>query len=209
MRIMPQEQLIENGRWRRLHPWPVRVMHWSNALAIVMMIGSGWRIYNNDPIFPAIYFPTALTLGGNEELTYKLHGDAGFGNALLWHFAFMWLLVINGLAYVTHGPVTGRFRRMLLPLLPRELLATIDTALHFKLSHDDLMYNAVQKTMYVGVIAALAVIGSTTNLPASEPRQMRLSSWQLALIENDSDDGATRPKTGTVCGSPVPIPATV
>ncbi len=75
MRIMPQEQLIENGRWRRLHPWPVRVMHWSNALAIVMMIGSGWRIYNNDPIFPAIYFPTALTLGGNEELTYKLHGD--------------------------------------------------------------------------------------------------------------------------------------
>jgi len=89
MRIMPQEQPIENGRWRRLHPWPVRVMHWNNALAVVMMNGSGWRIYNNDPIFPAIYFPIALTLGGNEELTYKLHGDAGFGNALLWHFAFM------------------------------------------------------------------------------------------------------------------------
>lgn len=134
-------------------------MHWTNAVAVLMMIGSGWRIYNNDPIFSFIHFPIPVTLGGDEALTFKLHGDAGFGNALLWHFAFMWLLVVNGLAYVSYGLATGRFRRMLWPIRPTELLATVKDALRFKLGHDDLtMYNAVQKTMYVGVILALITI---------------------------------------------------
>ena len=134
-------------------------MHWTNAVAVLMMIGSGWRIYNNDPIFPFINFPIPLTLGGEEALTFKLHGDAGFGNALLWHFAFMWLLVVNGIAYMSYGLATGRLRRMLWPIRPAELLATVKDALRFKLGHDDLtMYNAVQKTMYVGVILALITI---------------------------------------------------
>ena len=148
-----------NGGSRPLHPWPVRAMHWTNAVAVLMMIGSGWRIYNNDPIFSFIHFTIPLTLGGDEALTYKLHGDAGFGNALLWHLAFMWLLVVNGLAYVGYGVATGRFRRMLWPIRPTELFATVKDALRLKLGHDDLtMYNAVQKTMYVGVILALMTI---------------------------------------------------
>jgi len=146
-------------RMRRLHPWPVRLMHWANALAVVMMIGSGWRIYDNDPIFSFISFPVPFTLGGEPGLTFKLNGDAGFGNALLWHFAFMWLLVVNGIAYVTYGVFTGRFRRMLWPISARELLKTAKDALGFKLTHSDITtYNAVQRVLYVGVILALIVI---------------------------------------------------
>jgi thiosulfate reductase cytochrome b subunit len=133
-------------------------MHWLNAVAIILMIASGWRIYNNVPIFPWLIFPETFTLGGNPALTYRLHGDAGFGNALLWHFAVMWLLVLNGLFYLGYGAVTGRFRRMLLPIRLADVIETIREALTFKLGHDDITtYNAVQKLMYIGVITAVTV----------------------------------------------------
>ncbi len=154
-------------------------MHWVNALAVVMMIGSGWRIYDNDPIFSAINFPVFATLGGEPALTYRLHGDAGFGNALLWHFAFMWVVVANGAAYVAYGVVTGRFRRMLWPIRPGEVLATARDALRLKLKHDDLTtYNAVQKLLYVGVILALAVV-VTAGLAIWKPVQLH---WITALL---------------------------
>ena len=48
---------------RRLHPLPVRIMHWINAIAIFIMIGSGWRIYNDDIIFSFLRFPDAIVIG--------------------------------------------------------------------------------------------------------------------------------------------------
>ena len=35
-----------------IHPRWVRLTHWVNALAILVMIGSGWEIYNASPLFP-------------------------------------------------------------------------------------------------------------------------------------------------------------
>ncbi len=79
--------------------------------------------------------------------------------ALLWHFAAMWVLVINGLVYVTLGIVTGRFRRKLFPIYPRDVVHDVGAALTGKLSHDDIsVYNSVQKLLYVGVIAAGIVV---------------------------------------------------
>src|SRR6266853_610291 len=83
-----------------IHPLWVRVTHWINALAMLVMIGSGWQIYNASPLFP-FSFPEAVTLGG------------WLAGALLWHFAAMWLFVVNGLVYVALGIATGRFRRKL------------------------------------------------------------------------------------------------
>jgi len=129
-----------------IHPGWVRVCHWVNALAILIMIGSGWQIYNASPLFN-FTFSKSIALGN------------WLGGALLWHFAAMWLLVINGVVYVTLGIVTGRFRRKLYPISPREVLADVKAALAFKLSHDDLThYNAVQKTLYVGIILTGIVI---------------------------------------------------
>jgi thiosulfate reductase cytochrome b subunit len=123
-----------------IHPRWVRVCHWINALAILVMIGSGWQIYNASPLF-AFVFPTGITLGG------------WLAGALLWHFAAMWVLVINGLVYLTLGLITGRFRRKLLPIAPSQVVADVKAALTFRLSHDDLAhYNAVQKLLYTGVI---------------------------------------------------------
>ena len=131
---------------RRLHPLPLRIMHWVNALAMIIMIASGWEIYNDEVIFGWLHFPHWMTVGGGPE------------GALQWHFFAMWILMINGLCYLTYGIATGRFRRKLLPIWPSELIATIRDALRFKLGHDDIThYNAVQKILYIGVIAVIIV----------------------------------------------------
>ena len=116
-------------------------MHWINAAAMIIMIMSGWKIYNDDVIFSWLRFPDAVTLG-----TWAQHG-------LQWHFFGMWIVVLNGLAYLIYGLTTGRFRRKLFPIPWRELVATIREAMTFRLKHDDLTrYNAVQKLLYVGIM---------------------------------------------------------
>jgi thiosulfate reductase cytochrome b subunit len=123
-----------------IHPGWVRVCHWVNALAILVMVGSGWQIYDASPLF-GFTFPRSIALG------------QWLGGALLWHFAAMWVLVINGIVYVALGLSTGRFRRKLLPITPSQVFADAKAALTFKLAHDDLSkYNAVQKLLYTGVI---------------------------------------------------------
>jgi thiosulfate reductase cytochrome b subunit len=126
---------------RKLHPLPLRVMHWTNAIAIFIMVGSGWKIYNDEVIFGWLHFPEYLTIG-----KWAQHG-------LQWHFLGMWIFALNGLAYLAYGLMTGRFRGMLLPVYWSELMQTIKDTLHFHLAHDDLTkYNAVQKLLYIGVI---------------------------------------------------------
>ena len=123
-----------------IHPGWVRVSHWINALAILVMIGSGWQIYNASPLFK-FEFSKHIALGN------------WLAGALLWHFAAMWVLAINGIVYVTLVLATGRFHRKLLPITPSQVLADAKAALTFKLAHNDLShYNAVQKLLYAGVI---------------------------------------------------------
>ena len=129
-----------------IHPAWVRVTHWINAVAMLMMIGSGWQIYDASPLF-GFTFPRQIALGN------------WLAGALLWHFAAMWLLVINGIVYVTLGILSGRFRRKLFPIHPREVLRDLFAALRGELSHDDLSaYNAVQKLLYLGILVTAVVI---------------------------------------------------
>ena len=95
-----------------IHPVWVRITHWINAVAMVLMIMSGWRIYDASPLFPFL-FPDAITIGG------------WLAGALLWHFAAMWLLVVNGIVYVALGILTGRFRRKLFPITPTGVLSDL------------------------------------------------------------------------------------
>jgi thiosulfate reductase cytochrome b subunit len=129
-----------------IQPGWVRIAHWINAVAIILMIMSGWQIYNASPLFD-FKFSHSITLGG------------WLGGALLWHFAAMWLLMVNGLVYLTLGLATGRFRKKLLPITPAGVIADTKAALTFKLSHDDLTrYNNVQKLLYAGIIVVGIVI---------------------------------------------------
>jgi thiosulfate reductase cytochrome b subunit len=132
-----------------IHPRWVRVTHWINVVAMFVMITSGWRIYDASPLFGFI-FPTAITIGD---------GLDGLSGALLWHFAAMWLFVVNGFIYVALGIVSGRFRRKLLPIRPADVVNDLRAALTGRLSHEDLsVYNAVQRLLYLGVIVAGIVV---------------------------------------------------
>jgi thiosulfate reductase cytochrome b subunit len=143
-----------------IHPRWVRVCHWINAIAILVMIGSGWQIYNASPLFD-FTFPRQIALGN------------WLAGAIMWHFAAMWVLVINGLVYVTLGFITGRFRRKLWPITPRAVFADAKAALTFKLAHDDLSkYNAVQKLLYAGVILC-GVLIVLTGLAIWKPVQFQ------------------------------------
>jgi thiosulfate reductase cytochrome b subunit len=134
------------AKTRVIHPAWVRVMHWINAAAMVIMIMSGWQIYNASPLFDFL-FPRSVTLGG------------WLGGGIMWHLAGMWLLVINGLLYVLLGIVTGRFRRKLLPISASGVLGDTRAALTGKLSHADLStYNQVQRLLYAGILLVGVVI---------------------------------------------------
>lgn len=149
-----------------IHPIWVRITHWINALAMLVMIGSGWEIYNASPLFGFTY-PSSITLGG------------WLAGALLWHFAAMWVLAINGIVYVTLGLITGRFRRKLLPITPGAVIADTKAALTFKLSHDDLSkYNAVQRLLYAGIIV-VAIVIVLSGLAIWKPVQLQ---WLTALF---------------------------
>jgi len=129
-----------------IQPAWVRVMHWTNAVAMILMIMSGWQIYNASPLFD-FRFSHDITLGG------------WLGGALLWHFAAMWLLMVNGLAYLITGFASGRFRKKLFPITPSGVLHDVRAALTFKLGHDDLtVYNYVQRLLYAGIIVVGVLI---------------------------------------------------
>src|ERR1051325_1096447 len=146
-----------------IHPAWVRITHWINALA---MLGSGWEIYNASPLF-GFTFPGSITLGG------------WLAGALLWHFAAMWVLAVNGIIYVALGLVTGRFPPQLLPIRAADVVADAKAALSFRLSHDDLSkYNAVQRLLYAGIIV-VAIVIVLSGLSIWKPVQLQ---WLTALF---------------------------
>ena len=128
---------------RRLHPGAVRVMHWINAAAMVVMITSGWGIYDDDVVIRGLHFGKAWRLG--DWAAWSLN----------WHFAGMWFLALNGLAYLAYGFLTGRFRERLLPIRLSDIRHTVAETLRLRFAHEDItVYNAVQKSLYILVIVA-------------------------------------------------------
>jgi thiosulfate reductase cytochrome b subunit len=150
-----------------VQPAWVRTAHWVNSVAMIMMIMSGWQVYNASPLFNFLKFSKNVTLGD------------WLGGALLWHFAAMWLLMVNGLVYLALGFATGRFRKKLLPITPSGVISDARAALTGHLSHDDLTrYNYVQKLLYAGIIV-VGVLIVLSGLSIWKPVQLQ---WLTALF---------------------------
>lgn len=136
---------MENGS-ALIHPLWLRVTHWLNAVAVVILVMSGWRIYNAAPFFDFV-IPKSITLGG------------WLGGAIQWHFAAMWLLAGNGLVYLACNVFSGRLAHKFFPLSPRALVADMLAAAKGRLSHaDPAHYNMVQRAAYLFVIADIVVL---------------------------------------------------
>jgi thiosulfate reductase cytochrome b subunit len=157
------------------HSALVRIAHWSQALAVLIMIFSGWRIYDNVPILPFM-FPYWMTIGGDKYVATTTGNDWGTGNAIAWHFAGMWLLAASFLLYVLNGVVTGHFRRDFLPVGPKSFLRDFVAAATFRLEHRLGAYNAVQKAFYWGVLFAITMM-IASGLAIWKPVQLGWLTW--------------------------------
>ena len=131
------------------HPLIIRITHWLNAVALLIMIASGLRIYNASPIFD-FKIPSILTLGG------------WLGGARQWHFFAMYIFVFNGVVYVLyniftkHGRQTTLFRKQdvagIFPMVKYYLRLQKEHPTQGK-------YNALQKSAYTTVLfLALGVV---------------------------------------------------
>ncbi|MFC6283901.1 MULTISPECIES: cytochrome b/b6 domain-containing protein [Polaromonas] len=137
--------MMDNSK-KPIHSAWLRTMHWLNALAVVVLMMSGWRIYNATA-FLGFSIPKSITLGG------------WLGGALQWHFAAMWLLFFNGLLYLGFNLFSGRLKNKFFPLSPKVLLADFLSALKGKLAHaDPRHYNMVQRLAYLFVMLDSIVI---------------------------------------------------
>ena len=171
------------ARTAPLHPLSRRIMHWVNALAILVMIGSGWRIYDQYPALPIDFgFPYYLTLGGDLSRSEALTNEDGLSNALAWHFGAMWVLVLNLLAYLIIGFASGHFRRDFLPITPGAFLRDFVAAATFRLQHQLGKYNAVQKLIYWGVLGAI-LLTILSGLSIWKPVQLHELTWLFGGYE--------------------------
>lgn len=142
----PTSGRSRNAEGRPIQPLWVRLTHWLNALAVLVLVTSGWRIYNAAPFFP-FEIPAGLTLGG------------WLGGALQWHFAAMWVLAVNGLIYLGSNLFSGRLFKKFFPLSPAGIWHDAMAALGGKLSHaDPRHYNHVQRFAYLFVMVDIAVL---------------------------------------------------
>jgi thiosulfate reductase cytochrome b subunit len=128
------------------HPRWLRLTHWLNALAVLVMVTSGWRIYNASPLYD-FSFPKSITLGG------------WLCGALQWHFAAMWFLAINGLVYLVINLLSGRLKRRFFPVSPKGVMHDLGAALRGRLGHADLShYNQVQRVAYLFVMVDITLL---------------------------------------------------
>jgi len=129
-----------------VQPGWLRITHWVNVVAVLVMITSGWRIYNASPLFD-FRFPNDITLGG------------WLGGALRWHFAAMWLLVANGLVYLLVNLSSGRMGRRFFPLSIKGVVRDALAALRGRLTHEDPRhYNYVQRAAYLFAVLDLVLL---------------------------------------------------
>jgi thiosulfate reductase cytochrome b subunit len=144
---------------KAIHPLYLRIAHWINAFGVIVMILSGWRIYNASPLY-AFEFPGGFTLGG------------WLAGALAWHFAAMWLLGINFFVYVVYGLLTGHFRRRMLPLWPGAVLRDLQDVIDGRAAHFPGRYNGAQRAAYVFAILAI-IVAIMSGLAIWKPVQLQ------------------------------------
>jgi thiosulfate reductase cytochrome b subunit len=113
-------------------------------------------------------FPSWMTLPG--------YLDLGAGRR--WHFAFAWVLVINGLIYLGFAIGTGRTRAMLKPTREelRGLGRSVLDHLRLRFAHGEEArdYNILQKLAYLAVIFGLLPLMLLTGLVMSPAMYARL-----------------------------------
>lgn len=181
------------------HSIATRVLHWVNALCVVILLMSGLQIFN---AHPRLYWGQ---YGANSDQAFirldepRASGDRGIPHwatipswqdlaaGRRWHFFFAWLLVINSAVFLLVSSVSGHVKRELVPsraeLSPRHLGRDLLNHLRLRFPVGDAAkhYNSLQKLAYLGVIFVLAPLMLGTGLTMS-PGMDAAFPWLLDLF---------------------------
>ncbi|HEV3207943.1 MAG TPA: cytochrome b/b6 domain-containing protein [Terriglobales bacterium] len=157
------------------HPLVVRLCHWVNAVALFVMIGSGFQIFRAFPSFGAkipqkdlLHWPQAFALGG------------WLGGALQWHLTFMWIYIATGTLYIGYQVFSGNYRQVL--FVRRDIPGVWPMVRHYFLFGPKPpareVYNPLQKHAYTSAIA-LGVLSVLTGFAVWKPVQFSWLAWMM------------------------------
>ncbi|MDX2194513.1 MAG: cytochrome b/b6 domain-containing protein [Gemmatimonadales bacterium] len=155
------------------HHWVVRVTHWVNALALPVMVGSGLRIFNASPGFARKGETFPLWPWEGTPVPDWLTFGGWLAGARHWHFAAMWVLVLNGLVYVGWLWLHGEWR----DLVPRrgdarDAWQMVRFYLGLRRDHPrGGKHNTLQKLAYFS-LPLLAAVAVLTGLAIWKPVQL-------------------------------------
>ena len=94
------------------HPLAIRWFHWINFPVLAIMIWSGLLIYWANDVYK-IGFGSKTLLKFFPDSFYKaLHIPFRLAEGMAYHFVFMWLFFLNGLAYVLYTIISGEWRHL-------------------------------------------------------------------------------------------------
>jgi thiosulfate reductase cytochrome b subunit len=162
------------------HPLAIRWFHWINFPVLALMIWSGTLIYWANGVY-RIGFGDVTLLRFYPQSFYDLfHIPYRLAEGMAWHFVFMWLFAINGIAYVAYTIISGQWRY----LVPdrhslRESWQVVLYDLHLRKTQPPVRkYNAAQRITYTAIV--LMGAGSLlTGLAIYKPTQL---SWLTAVL---------------------------
>lgn len=158
--------------WR--HPATVRITHWINVAAVVVLLMSGLNIL---AAHPHLYWGLRSTFADPWLSTPTVPNwllipqGRNLAEARNWHFLFAWIFVLNGLVYLLFGLVTRRFGRRLWPT--RADLggfgASVAEHARFRFPTDDhaRAYNVIQKLTYLAMVLVVLPLMLVTGLSMS------------------------------------------
>ena len=166
---------LSGGRvdtWR--HPAVVRITHWLNVIAVVVLLMSGLNIL---AAHPHLYWGIRSTFADPWLSTPTVPNwllipqGRNLAEARNWHFLFAWVFVINGLVYLAWSLASGRFRRRLAPTASdlRGFWGSVKEHARFRFPADDhaRTYNVIQKVTYLAMVLVILPLMLVTGLSMS------------------------------------------
>ncbi len=179
--VTPQPRVKPSIRLEQKHPLALRWMHWINFPVLFLMVWSGLLIYWNDSDNAHQHPHRVYRLGIGHFTLFRFFPDWFYTRlnvpyhvtqGLGYHFFFMWIFAINGVAYVLYTALSGEWR-FLLPQARslRDALAVTLVDLHLRKSlPPQIKYNGAQRIAYTSVVlmgAGMLVTGLAIYKPTS------------------------------------------
>jgi thiosulfate reductase cytochrome b subunit len=162
------------------HSLATRWFHWVNFPVLAAMMGSGLLIYWANDVYRVGLGDFTLVQFFPDWFYRLFNLEHGLAVGMGWHFAVAWLMIVNGLGFVTYLGVSGAWRE----LLPRPH--------HFRdawqvVLHDlgvrtaplpTARLNAAQRVTYSAVIL-MGALSTFTGLAIYRPTQLAWLVWAL------------------------------